>query len=305
MTPKTRAWLLIVLLSLISGLSIAGVVWYRSRELTPAKLLKRLPTDEAVIVYIDFAALRRGGILQMLDGSKMGEEAEYREFVAKTEFDYKQDLDTAIVALAPTGKFMLLKGRFDWQSLKTYVQTSDGKCNNSFCRMTGSQPDRRISFFPMQSGLMALAVATDESAASRMNTVDSRPDREIPNAPIWISIPPNIVHSGQPLPEGTKMFVRSLEHAQYVTLALTPEGTAFAARLNVQCANEADAAELARQLTKTTNLLRDMMAHDRIQPNANDLTGFLTSGAFTNEGARVRGYWPIPRAMIETLLAGS
>ena len=304
MTPKQRAWLLILLVSVLCGTAVWGVVWYRSRSLTPIAMFKRLPTDGAIVVYVDFAALRQGGILQMLDGSKVGEDPEYRTFVSKTEFDYKQDLDSAMVAFAPTGKYMLLKGRFDWKSLSNYVRGVDGNCNNSFCRMSGSAPERRISFYPIQSGVMALAVSPDETAALRMNTLDPRPDPELPGAPVWLSIPPSIVRSGQELPEGTQMFARSLERAQTVTLSLTPESGNFAARLNVRCSNDADASALAQQLIKTTNLLRELIARENKQPNPADLSGFLTSGAFKAEGARVHGYWPIPRALLDNLLGG-
>jgi hypothetical protein len=128
-------------------------------------MLRRLPTEDALVVYIDFAALRRAGILQMLDGSKVGEDPEYQNFVRQTDFDYKQDLDAVMVAFAPMGKYMLLKGRFDWKSLKNYVHGSDGRCNNSFCKLAGSTPEKRISFFPMQSNLMAMAVSDDDVAA--------------------------------------------------------------------------------------------------------------------------------------------
>ena len=185
-------------------------------------MLKRLPTDDAVVLYIDFSRLRAGGILQMLDGSKVGEDPEYQNFVRKTDFDYKQDLDAVMVAFAPMGKYMLLKGRFDWKSLKSYVLGSDGRCNNSFCKLAGSTPEKRISFFPMQSNLMAMAVSDDDVAALRMNTVTERPDAEIPDAPIWLSIPPSVVKSGQSLPPGTQMFARSLERARAVTLAVMP-----------------------------------------------------------------------------------
>ena len=143
-------------------------------------MLKRLPTDDAVVLYIDFSRLRAAGILQMLDGSKVGEDPEYQNFVRKTDFDYKQDLDAVMVAFAPMGKYMLLKGRFDWKSLKSYVQAGDGRCNNSFCKLAGSTPEKRISFFPLQSNLMAMAVSNDDVAALRMNTVTERPDAEIP-----------------------------------------------------------------------------------------------------------------------------
>src|SRR4051794_20142685 len=161
-------------------------------------MLKRMPANDSLVVYIDFAALRRGGILQMLDGSKVGEDPEYRTFVQKTDFDYKNDLDAAMVAFGRDHKYMLLKGRFDWKALNSYVRGAAGTCNNTFCRMTGSAPEKHISFFPLKRDMMALAVSTDEMAAEDL-TVATRPDREIPDAPIWLSIPPSIIRTG-PLP---------------------------------------------------------------------------------------------------------
>ena len=305
MTPRTRAWLLIVLIFVLCGGTLWGVIWYRSRALSPAALLKRLPTDDAVVMYIDFGRLRSGGILQLLDGSKVSEDPEYRSFVSKTDFDWKQDLDAAMIAFAPKGKYMLLRGRFAWSNLKSYVLASDGRCNNSFCKLAGSSPEKRISFFPMQSNLMAMAVSDDDVGALRMNIVDDRPDAEIPNAPIWLSIPPSVVKSGQSLPAGTQMFARSLERARAVTLAAVPEGDHFAAKLNVRCANDGDASALAAELNKTTGLLRELIERERQKANPADLSGFLTSGVFRSEGAKVSGYWRISRALIENLLGGN
>ena len=305
MTPKTRARLLILLISALCGLTLWGVIWFRSRALSPAAMLQRLPTDDAVVLYIDFSRLRAGGILQLLSASKVGEAPEYQSFVHQTDFDYKQDLDAAMVAFAPKGKYMLLKGRFDWKALIAYVHASGGRCNNSFCKMAGSSPERRISFFPMQTNLMAMGVSDDDVAALRMNTVDPRADAEIPNAPIWLSIPPSVVRSGQSLPPGTQMFARSLERAQAVTLAVVPEGDSFAAKLHVRCASVTDATALAADLNKTTGLLRELIEREHQKANPADLSGFLTSGAFRSDGARVSGYWPMSRALIENLLGGN
>jgi hypothetical protein len=150
-----------------------------------------------------------------------------------------------------------------------------------------------------------MAVSDDDVAALRMNEVDSRPDADIPNAPIWLSIPPAVVKSGQSLPAGTQMFARSLERAQAVTLAIVQEGDRFAAKLKVRCASVTDATALAGDLTKTTGLLREMIEREHQKANPADLSGFLTSGAFRSEGARVSGYWPIARALIENLMGGS
>ena len=302
MSNKRRAALGVLAFAVLSAAAIGGVVWRRTRALNPASWLKRLPAKDTLIVYLDFDALRRAGVLQLLDGSKVGEEPEYRAFVRRTRFDYRQDLDAAMVAFAPGGTFMLLKGRFDWRSLHSYVEAEKGRCYNTLCRMEGSAPERRISFFPVLSNLMALAVSQDESAALRMTTQVSAANRELPGAPVWLSIPPSTLKSGENLPAGTGMFARGMEQAESVTLAFAPEGARIAARLDVRCRNEQDAADAAARLAKATALLREMIEREHQTPNPADLSGVLTAGAFRAEGRRVLGYWPIERAFIDNAL---
>ena len=289
----------------VCGVSVWGVAWYRARSIATAALLRRMPAEDALVAYIDFSELRRAGILQLLDGSKAGEDPEYQNFVRQTQFDYKQDLDAAIVAFAPTGKFLFVQGRFDWKSLRAYVESQDGQCRNAFCRMNGSTPERRISFFPVRSNLMALAVSPDELAALRLENAASGPDPQVPAAPVWLSIPTSVLKSSDSLPAGTRNFARSLEQAETVTLAFAPEGHGLAARLDVRCRDDRDAADLASQLTRTTSLLREMMEREHRKPNPADLSGVLTSGAFRNEGRRVLGYWPIQPAFVQNVLGGS
>jgi hypothetical protein len=296
---------MVVGIGAVCGASVWGVAWYRSRSVTTAALLRRMPAEDALVVYIDFSELRRGGILQLLDGSKAGEDPEYRSFVRQTQFDYKKDLDAALVAFAPTGRFLLLKGRFDWKSLRAYVESQNGQCVNSFCRMTGSTPERRISFFPLRSNVMALAVSPDESAALRLESTVSGPEPQVPAAPVWLSIPTSVLKSGDSLPAGTRMFASSMERAESVTLAFAPEGHGLAARLDVRCRDERDAADLASQLMRTTSLLRETMERERRKPDPADLSGVLTSGAFRNEGRRVLGYWPIAPVFVQNVLGGS
>jgi hypothetical protein len=288
----------------LCGVMLWGAVWFRSRAITPVAMLKRLPTDNAVVVFIDFSQLRRVHLDQLLDSMTVGQDPEYQSFIQKIDFDYRHDLDTAMMAVAPAGKFVLAKGRFDWKALTTYVMNVDGKCNNSVCRLVGSTPDRRISFFPLQGNLMALAVSQDESAAERMQTVNQRPDPELPDAPIWMMIPPAIINSGQALPEGTQMFARTLEHAKSVMLWVAPAGDAFVARLSVQFATVADAVDVASKLTKITSLLRDLIERESQKPNPADLSGFLTAGSFHNEGTKVLGSWPVQHVLLENLLGG-
>ena len=280
------------------------MAWYRSRALTPESLLKRVPRSGAVVVYVDFAALRRGGLLAQFDSPKVAEDPDYQAFVRKIDFDYKQDLDAVLAAFAPSGKYLLVRGRFDWKTLHSYVDSEKGRCFNSLCRMTGSIPERRISFFPVQSNLMALAVSEDESAAMRMGAVDGEPPSETPDAPVWISLPGSLLKSGDNLPAGARTFTQSMESAQSVVLSFVPEGNRLAARLNVRCHSDQEAAQLATELSRSTTLLRQMIARENHTPNPADLSGVLTAGYFRSQGVRVFGYWPIERAFVENLLAG-
>ncbi len=302
MTGKSRAWLLIVAIVAICGGALFGIIAYRARTLTPAQLMRRLPTKNALVFAVDFQALRRSGVLQMLDGTKMGQEADYQKFVADTQFNYAKDLDYALASFGPTGKYILAKGRFDWNALRAYAYKQGGQCYNAVCRMPGSAPERRISFFPVQAGLMALAVAPEDDAAARMEGLNKEPSLPTPDAAVWLYLPPAVLKSPDGLPEGTVLFARSVSDAKSVTLGFTPQAENILARLNVLCKNDQDALVTTTELTKVTEVLRSVIAHAGQHANPGDLSGVLTSGKFEAAGPRVFGSWPIDRSFFENLL---
>jgi hypothetical protein len=291
----------------VAGLAVAaaaGIYFYRGRPLTLSAQIKRLPAADSVLVYIDFAQLRSGGFLKTLAGPKSMEDAEYRAFAQKIHLDWREDLDRALIAFAPSGKYMFVDGRFDWNSLRAYVNGSGGECQGEFCRIVGSAPERRISFFPMRHNLMALAVSTDDIAAQRMNGIAPGPDPDPPDAPIWMRIPGSVLRAGDNFPSGTRMFARTLQQADFVTFRFAPEGDRLAARLEVVCRDPQDAAAMAGELTKATALLKDLIQREHMTPNPADFSGVLSSGDFRSESRRVIGHWPIERSFVENLLSG-
>jgi hypothetical protein len=270
----------------------------------PAALLKRLPRSGALILYVDFAGLRRAGILEAIQAPAATEDPDYQDFVRRTGFNYSRDLDAALAAFTAGGRFLLVRGRFDWSRLRSYARSEQGECRDTLCRMQGSTADRHISFLPLQSNLMALAISPDDSAAVRMQEPVEGSMPEIPDAPVWFSIPPEILRSSD-LPQGAQPFARSLENAESVVLSLAPEGKQVAARLNVRCRTKQDATELTSQLSKATALLRNLIAREHGAPNPADLSGVLSSGAFLTADSRVMGYWRIEPAFFENLLSGA
>jgi len=297
---RTRIYWLAAALA-AAALLLAGVVWLRSRPYTTARLLQRLPTGNALVVSVDLAALRRAGILQLLDGSEASQDPEYQAFVRKTNFRYQRDLDRVLAAFAPTGQFLLLGGRFDWPRLRAYVAEQGGRCQGDLCLVEGSRPERQISFLPLRSGLMALAASPDPSAVLRLVTPAPGAASLPPGEPVWVSIPGAMLRSGDDLPVGTRMFARSLSGAESVTLAFAPEGRRVAAKLDVVCRDEIDAADATLELTRVSGVLRDMIAREHQRPNPADLSGVLAAGSFHTGGKHVYGYWPIERSFLENL----
>src|SRR5436309_5688835 len=172
-----------------AALCMIGIVVYlRSGDLaSPQSILARLPSDNAAVLAIDFASLRRGGVFELLSGPVVEEEPEYKTFVGKTGFDCRRDLDHAFISFHPSGVYFLVRGRFDWKRLEAYAREQGGGCSSGLCRMPGSAPERKISFFPLKSNLMAMAVSTDESAAARMSEKarNARPIALL-QQPVWL-----------------------------------------------------------------------------------------------------------------------
>jgi hypothetical protein len=295
--------LLLLLIALLCAGAVASAIWYRSRPMSNSAMFKRMSPQDAMVLYINFDALRQSGILQRLVGSRSVEDPDYQRFVRQIGFDYKEQLGSAMVAFAPNGKFMFLRGQFDWPKLRAYAKQQGGVCRLDGCRMVGSTPDRQISFLPVQKNLIALAVSPTEQA-SLLTTRQGGPDLEIPRAPIWLWIPNSALKSGDNFPSGTRSFTRSIEYADHVILTFGVDEGRFVARMEVQCVTEGEAAEVVSQLKQATASLRQMIERENLLPNPADLSGVLASGTFSTQGLRAIGHWWVEDAFIENVWSG-
>ena len=307
MRYRLHPGLLLALIVLICVGAILLVALFRSRTTAaPADLLAHLPAGDAAVLSIDVQALRRSGVLALLAGSKVTEEPEYKAFVVETGFDYGQDLDSVIVAFHRNAVYFLLRGRFDWRRLAAYVASQDGVCRNAFCRAKGSTPKRNISFFPLRSDVMALAVSADTWAASQLMSRKPRKDgNAFPEQPLWLLIPASVLRDEASLPAGTRLFAKAMAGADRIVLSLGPKDDRFEAVLDVTCHSARDAEVLSVQLEGVTRLLRNLIARENKQPNPRDLSGVLAAGRFERLDMRVLGRWPVERAFLESLASGS
>jgi hypothetical protein len=306
--PRTSLWLTAVAILLLVAGGIGGFFkWRSSRAYDAAGLVETLPRNGSAIVYLDFAALRAAGLLDALTGSKSKEESDYRRFVEDSGFDYRSDLEAVAVAFVDGNTYATARGRFQWKRLADYARASGGSCANDICQMPASQPGRFISFYLLRSNVMALAVSPDRHGVDVISPPQGDPVFRSSD-PVVISAPGSAFEKTGVLPAGAQAFLSPLSKARRVNFyagSAAGDKTKLALRLDAECASAEAAQELARQLQSTTQLLKNMLAREKMKPSPEDLSGLLVSGAFVATDVHVAGSWPLERKFVDGLLSGA
>jgi len=286
---------------------VAAVVaarWWRvSSPYDAAHLISALPTDRATVVYLDTGQLRDSGLLALLAGSKAAEEPDYRKFVDETGFDYRTDLDAVAAAFVENRFYATLRGRFHWKQLTAYAESQGGECHYSVCTMLGSTADRSISFYPLKSDVLALAVSNDPRGVTLIGPRGGV-RISVPGDPVWISVPAAAFNRLEAFPAGTRAFLSPLTHAEKVIFAAGPQGDRLQLRLEVACATPQAAADLVKEFSSVTGLLKSMIEREHMTPNTRDLSGVLVAGTFEQRQSTVIGTWPVERGFLEALASG-
>ena len=119
---------LILILVIAACALLAAVFYWRFRSLESVEtLLRRLPQKDAVVVQLNVKMFRAAGLLDLVASSPVVEEEDYRRFVHETTFDYRTDLDLALVSFDKDDILALLSGRFDFAALKNYALVHGGR----------------------------------------------------------------------------------------------------------------------------------------------------------------------------------
>jgi hypothetical protein len=295
----------ILLASVAAVVCLAGgSVWYRFHQTNaffePHILLSRFPPEEATVLSIDFSLLRHAGLLT---DSKVPLESEYKQFLDGTGFDYKRDLDSVFASFSDSGNFFIARGRFDWDRLRAYVNRQGGSCYKDLCRVQGSTPERHISFLPLRKDAIALAVSSNDLAATRLSNTGQRVSAALPTAPVWLSIPGSELRKQVSAPSGIRVMLSALQNAERVVVTVGPSINGIEANLDTTCKTPDDAKVLASQLRITTATLKEAVARDR-QAQNDELAMLLTAGHFDQKDRKVTGTWPVKKSLLDALTQG-
>jgi len=293
--------LAIVAAAIVLLAGAAGLKWNASREFEDIhQVLGRFPAEDAVALHIDFAGIRKAGLLTT---SAVPLESEYKQFLDDTGFDYRKDLDEVTASFSKSGNFFIARGRFNWRKLRDYAAKQGGSCYQDLCRMQGSQPERRISFLPLEADEMALAVSTDDLAANRLTKPGAAVKTDLPSAPVWVLVPGSMLRESAVMPPGMALMLSALKSADRLVVTVSPSGNALVAKMEATCQTQDDAKVLASQLRTVTAKLKTALTADP-RAQGDELVKVLAGGTFDDNGVRVNGQWPFSKELIASLTSG-
>ncbi len=288
--------------------AVVGAVWYsvayyRHRFVrSNADLVKLLPPGEATVFFADLGAIRHAGLLRLLAGVKPAPEAEYAEFMQKTQFDFARDLDGLAGAYDGDRLYLAGRGHFDWDKLQAYAVAHGGTCGSDYCQEPGSTADKWANFVRVQPDVIALAVSSDRTAADVLRPPGRRVQVDQPSAPVWVKLSRALRRNPSALPLPLQIFAISVQSAEEITLAVQPvKQGGFEIRLLGDFANAA-AADTARvQLEIQTKNLQRALADEGQKGDPANLGAVLLGGKFYAAGTKLEGSWPVRKELAAVL----
>jgi hypothetical protein len=302
---RLQPWQLAVLVVVLCAAAVAFVRWRKlAQPYDAARLFSALPVARGTLLYLDVETLRKGGILDLLAGSKAAEEPDYRNFVTQTGFDYRTDLD-AVAAVFDSGQvYLTVRGHFDWPQLSGYARAQGGTCQYLICSMAASAPGRNISFYPLRGDVLALAVTSAERGVNMIADGQATP-QVLPNDPAWLWAPRETFRNSSSLPAGIQLLLAPLTDAQSVALSAGPAANnGLRLRAQVSFASPNAAAALVQQFQSLTKSLGQMSPQAGGSPGSTDVAGLLAKGTVEQKDSLVTAEWPLDPAFLKSLAQG-
>jgi hypothetical protein len=309
-----KTWLAAaILVVLVAG---AGGWWLGTHRSGPARLLSRLPGENLLLLYADFAQARQTRALEPLVRSQVATGADYGGFVRETGFDYQRDLDAAAVAYLPDRVYIVAQGRFDSGRLRQYAVAQGGGCSGTAlerpCWMPASQPGRKISYLLLEPGLLALATAPEPDAVLALTALPPPTAESLGQAVaalnprralVWLTASPaGLDHvSRQATSPNLGLFSRPLANAQRLYLFLNDRSPNLEISLQAVCASEAQATEMRQLLQGLHNFLGGLLRGARGTSQPNEWERVLASAQIEQKAATVHASWTLDSVVLERL----
>lgn len=301
---RLNPWVVAAALILVCA-GVAGIAWkLRERPLTPGEVAAYLPPGASPVIAINLVQLRDSGILDVLAGSRAEEEADYKAFIDMTGFDYRNDLDQLIVAFRGETTFVLLSGRYEWPALREYAKQNGGICQYALCRMDAGDYKRKISFYPVRPGMLALAAGPSEWSAAE---IEARKPANLAtvdvDSPLMVALDSESLAHPERLPAWLQPWIGLVDGADRVVLT-AGRGGDLELQMRLHCPHREDVPRIEARLKEATAQLRRTMEREGRPVDGKTFPGVLAGGEFKIVGDQLEGHWPMDRDFIQALAGG-
>ena len=274
-------------------------------DLTLAEILLRLPQKEATTIHIDVASIKAAGLGDLLTGSAVAEDPEYRRFVTESGFDWKTDLEAITAAKVNADWYFFVRASFDLEKLRNFALSRNGTCRNGVCSVAGSTPGRWVAFFPVTSRVLALTTSKSKDIIFNLLRKDGTPWLGgVPEGPAWVSLDGRVLAGDPALPAGGRLFGKVLAEAPRTTFSVVPQGGQLELRMRSHHLTAPAAENTKAQLEGVTTEFRKYFERLGQAASPTDLSGLLLSGKFTVAGNDVVGAWPLHLEFLKKLAGG-
>lgn len=159
---------------ILASISFYGLQkWRELNNPSPGNVLGLMPSDANAVVFVNLRELRQAPFFAEVVAwaPQLGIDADYKQFLRETNFDYEKDLHRFAIAIkthaAESEHFAVAEGRFDRKKIEEYASKL-GRMEKRSGRQIFSVPmdsdTRRISFVFLSNDRIALTDAQDLSA---------------------------------------------------------------------------------------------------------------------------------------------
>jgi hypothetical protein len=279
------------------------------------ELIEMAPGDATFIAYLDLANLRNEPLIDRLAAmaAPVAVDHDYAEFVGATGFDYRRDLDRAVISESSGQMLAVAEGRFDQEKIKQYVLRSgseEREGDRAVYVMKSTTPGKSISLSFLSKNRIAIAQGGDLSERAMTSHAPLDPDmRErlsrVAGSPLFAGfrVTSSLTASAAGTPAAS---IPALQSLRGVNFALKPDGEQMLISAEGECENPAQAQKLESSLDFLRTILPAGLADPKMRgpmtaENAALAARLIQAAGITRDDQRVRLLLTVTPEMIRSL----
>jgi hypothetical protein len=254
---------LAIVLAAVLLATLAWTLWFRHSSSAREELLSLMPATSQSVLYFDLREIHQAPFFSELLSwaPKPDADAEYRQFVRDTGFNYETDLDRLTVAFEKHGSqeifFGVADGRFDPAKIKAYTLKAGATQNANdaaVLSMPAAGRASRVTFKFLRNDRVAFTNGSDLAALLASTTSNDRAEWQsrftrLAGSPVFADS--GVQEMAPRVPGGfsSPQLATLLQQLQWLTIAGKPEND----RLKIVAEGESLQDTSARQLADLLN----------------------------------------------------